>query len=77
MSKTGVKGTILVQAHPSKEEADWLISIAEDNPFVLGVVAWLNLASKNFEKEVQKTTDSNIEKIDKILAEKEKEILNQ
>tara|TARA_B100000029_G_scaffold222573_1_gene220379 strand:+ start:1805 stop:2365 length:561 start_codon:yes stop_codon:yes gene_type:complete len=33
--------------------------------------------SKNFEKEIQKTTDLNIEKIDKILAEKEKEILNQ
>jgi len=33
--------------------------------------------SKNFEKEIQKTTDLNIEKIDKILADKEKEILNQ
>lgn len=53
MSKTGVKGTILVQAHPSKEEADWLISIAEDNPFVLGVVAWLDLASKNFKKDLE------------------------
>tara|TARA_B100000945_G_C20399003_1_gene606335 strand:+ start:21 stop:581 length:561 start_codon:yes stop_codon:yes gene_type:complete len=33
--------------------------------------------SKNYEKEVQKITDLNIEKIDKILSEKEKEILNQ
>tara|TARA_B100000965_G_C19478434_1_gene707397 strand:- start:313 stop:873 length:561 start_codon:yes stop_codon:yes gene_type:complete len=33
--------------------------------------------SKNYEKEIQKTTDINIEKIDKILADKEKEILNQ
>tara|TARA_Y100000591_G_C21816703_1_gene691149 strand:+ start:1180 stop:1740 length:561 start_codon:yes stop_codon:yes gene_type:complete len=33
--------------------------------------------SKNYEKEVQKITDLNIEKIDKILLEKEKEILNQ
>ena len=33
--------------------------------------------SKNFEKEIQKTTDTNIEKIDKILSDKEKEILNQ
>ena len=32
---------------------------------------------KNFEKEIQKTTDTNIEKIDKILSDKEKEILNQ
>ena len=33
--------------------------------------------SKNYVKEIQKTTDINIEKIDKILADKEKEILNQ
>ena len=33
--------------------------------------------SKNFEKEIQKTTDDNIKKIDDILAAKEKEVLNQ
>ena len=32
--------------------------------------------NKVFEKDIQKNTDDNIEKIDKILAEKEKEILN-
>ena len=31
--------------------------------------------SKNFEKEIQKITDQSIEKLDKILSEKEKEIL--
>ena len=31
--------------------------------------------SKNFEKNIQKLTDSNIENIDKVLEEKEKEIL--
>ena len=30
--------------------------------------------NKNFEKNVQKLTDTNIENIDKILSEKEKEI---
>ena len=30
--------------------------------------------NKNFEKNIQKLTDTNIEKIEKILAEKEKEI---
>ena len=33
--------------------------------------------SKNFEKEIQKVTDMNIEKKDKILSDKEKEILKQ
>ena len=31
--------------------------------------------SKNFEKNIQKLTDSNIENIEKILGEKEKEII--
>ena len=31
--------------------------------------------SKNFEKNIQKLTDSNIENIDKILSDKEKEII--
>jgi len=31
--------------------------------------------SKNFEKEIQKITDTNIENIEKILSEKEKEII--
>ena len=31
--------------------------------------------NKNFEKNIQKLTDSNIQNIDKILSEKEKEIL--
>ena len=31
--------------------------------------------NKNFEKNIQKLTDSNIENIEKILSEKEKEII--
>ena len=31
--------------------------------------------NKNFEKNIQKLTDNNIDNIDKILAEKEKEII--
>tara|TARA_B100000945_G_scaffold289108_1_gene261939 strand:+ start:279 stop:839 length:561 start_codon:yes stop_codon:yes gene_type:complete len=52
----------------------------ESNDIIKGLLKEKKISedeSKNFEKEVQKTTDSNIEKIDKILAEKEKEILNQ
>ena len=32
--------------------------------------------NKNFEKNIQKITDNNIENIEKILSEKEKEIIN-
>lgn len=53
MAQAGVEGTILVQAHPSVEEANWLLSIAENNSFILGVVAWLDLSSKDIEKDIE------------------------
>jgi len=59
MAQTGVEGTMLVQAHPSVEEANWLVSIAENNSFILGVVAWLDLSSKDIEKEIESLAASN------------------
>ena len=35
----------------------------------------LNDQNKNYEKNIQKITDTNIENIEKILSEKEKEII--
>lgn len=45
MAGTGVTQTVLVQAHPSIEEGEWLLSLADDAPWVGGVVAWVDLAS--------------------------------
>ena len=59
MAQTGVEGTMLVQAHPSVEEANWLVSIAENNSFILGVVAWLDLSSKDIENDIESLASSN------------------
>ena len=43
--RNGVSQTVLVQAHPSVEEAEWLLELADANPFIGGVVAWVDLTS--------------------------------
>ena len=40
-----IDGTVLVQAHQSVKEANFLLDIAEANDFVAGVVAWVDLTS--------------------------------
>jgi L-fuconolactonase len=36
-------GSVLVQAHTSMEETNWLLELASENDFILGVVAWVDL----------------------------------
>jgi L-fuconolactonase len=43
MIDTSVDATILVQAAPTPAETDYLLSIARDTPWVLGVVGWIDL----------------------------------
>ena len=39
----GVTGSVLVQSQPSDRDTDWLLAVAADDPFVLGVVGWADL----------------------------------
>lgn len=41
----GVKATILVQAAPTAAETDYLLCIADETPWVAGVVGWIDLAA--------------------------------
>jgi L-fuconolactonase len=45
LARHGVGRTILVQASNSVEETGWLLSLAESNPFIAGVVGWVDLQS--------------------------------
>ncbi|KQR80972.1 amidohydrolase family protein [Sphingomonas sp. Leaf343] len=40
-----VAGTVLVQSQANDGDTDWLLSIANAEPMVLGVVGWVDLAS--------------------------------
>jgi L-fuconolactonase len=41
----GLTGCVLVQSQPDDRDTDWLLALAADEPLVLGVVGWVDLAS--------------------------------
>ncbi len=43
LAKGGVDKTVIVQAHPSVEESEWLLQIAEATDYVAGIVGWVDL----------------------------------
>ncbi len=48
----GFDGAVAVQARQSREETDWLLQLAEEHPFVLGVVGWVDLRSPDVGREL-------------------------
>ncbi|MGN7515840.1 MAG: amidohydrolase family protein [Allomuricauda sp.] len=47
LEKNGVYGCLAVQADQSEDETNFLLNIAHRNPFVKGVVGWVDLLSEN------------------------------
>ncbi|AIQ54756.1 amidohydrolase family protein [Paenibacillus sp. FSL R7-0331] len=47
-------GSIIVQAAPTVEETDFILSIADKSPSVLGVVGWLDLFDPNHRRIYEK-----------------------
>jgi L-fuconolactonase len=45
LQRNGVGQTILVQASNSVAETRWLLTLADENPFIAGVVGWVDLQS--------------------------------
>lgn len=49
LQKNNIEGCIAVQARQSEEETDFLIELAQKNPFIKGVVGWIDLRAENIE----------------------------
>ncbi|NLR93327.1 amidohydrolase family protein [Flammeovirga agarivorans] len=47
MSKAGYEGCVAVQASQTEKETQFLLSEASTNPFILGVIGWVNLSHHN------------------------------
>src|SRR6185437_3126999 len=54
MTAAGVDATILVQAAPTPEETDYMLGIARDTPWVLGVVGWVDLLAPDAADQVRR-----------------------
>ena len=54
----GVDATVVVQAHPSVEEAEWLLSLARETPWIAGVVAWVDLTDPDVGRTLERLAQS-------------------
>ena len=52
--ENGVDACVAVQADQTTEETDFLISLAENNNFIKGVVGWVDLRSESIEEDLLK-----------------------
>jgi L-fuconolactonase len=53
LEKNGFQGSVLVQARQTLEETRWLLELAENNRFILGVVGWVDLRSPKLRAELE------------------------
>lgn len=51
-SKNGIEGSVLVQADQSEKETDFLLTLADENEFIKGVVGWVNLRDESVEQRL-------------------------
>ena len=52
LQDNGVHQTVLVQASNSVAETQWLLSLADQNPFIAGVVGWVDLQSADVGRQL-------------------------
>lgn len=53
IDSAGFQGCIAVQARQSLEETHWLLKLASEWPFILGVVGWVDLRSLHLRSDLQ------------------------
>ncbi len=53
LERSGFQGCIAVQARQTLEETRWLLELAEQAPFILGVVGWVDLRSPRLRIELE------------------------
>ncbi|HEY0265881.1 MAG TPA: amidohydrolase family protein [Rhizomicrobium sp.] len=56
--QTGVDATILVQAAPTAAETDYILAIARDAKFILGVVGWVDLLAPDAAGQVRRRAEA-------------------
>lgn len=53
LEHAGFAGSVLVQVRQTLDETRWLLELAENNPFIVGVVGWVDLRSPRVRADLQ------------------------
>jgi L-fuconolactonase len=54
MTAANVQTAIAVQARQTLEETQWLLELAEENPFIAGVVGWVDLQAQDIDDQLDR-----------------------
>lgn len=54
LGKAGIEGTVLVQAAPTVAETEFMLSLADENPFIKGVVGWVDFADPGSVHQIER-----------------------
>jgi L-fuconolactonase len=49
----GFQGSVVVQVRQTLEETQWMLELADANPFILGVVGWVDLCSPELGSQLE------------------------
>src|SRR5467141_1085511 len=53
LERNGFQGSVVVQARQTLEETRWLLELATDASFILGVVGWVDLRSPDVRSQLE------------------------
>ena len=53
LENSGFQGSVVVQVRQTLEETQWLLKLADANPFILGVVGWVDLCSRELRAQLR------------------------
>lgn len=53
LKSSGVSGTLVVQARQSLRETRWLLKLAQEVPYIQGVIGWVDLCSPGVEEQLE------------------------
>lgn len=53
LNENSIDGCIAIQADQSDEETNFLVNLAKENPFIRGIVVWIDLTSEKLEESLQ------------------------
>src|SRR5690349_10870351 len=53
LRQAGVTHSVFVQTQHDVEENRWALRLADEDPFILGVVGWVDLASPRIEEQLE------------------------
>jgi len=60
LENNDIDGCIAIQADQSEHETEFLLSLAKNNPFIKGVVGWVDLRADNIEERLPHYSSNNL-----------------